>query len=202
MMQATDATCQSCGAALVPDQRYCLTCGHPCSPVRLAFLDVLQTERVHTPTMNGMSQAGYAPAWEPDGAVGSLQRYTGVFGLLTVLLVAGLIGLLVGHWVGGGQAPTQSVLKIEGLGGLASAAAPAAGTTTTPTVPVAKKRSSAHSEAVAEAAEAAKIKAPPPAPKRAGSNALNKLDHLKGKKYQQEIDKLTEGDQPIETGGG
>ena len=37
-------TCASCGSALVSDQRYCLECGAPCSPVRLAFLDVLQSD--------------------------------------------------------------------------------------------------------------------------------------------------------------
>src|ERR1700722_17258456 len=49
------ATCANCGAALVADQRYCLTCGQPCSPVRLAFLDVL------TDPGHGGGQA--PPAW-------------------------------------------------------------------------------------------------------------------------------------------
>ena len=35
-------SCADCGAPLVADQRYCLSCGQPASPVRLAFLDVLQ----------------------------------------------------------------------------------------------------------------------------------------------------------------
>jgi predicted lipid-binding transport protein (Tim44 family) len=203
--EASSATCVNCGAALVPDQRYCLTCGHPCSPVRLAFLDVLQNERApHPPSAIGVIPGSHAPGWEPVGSASGLQRYSGVFGLLTLLLVAGLIGLLVGHWVTAGRAPTQSVYKIEGLGGLASAAAPtvAAATTPTPSVaPAAKGSSSASSEAH-EAASEAQVKAPPPAPKKASSSTLNKLAHLKGKKYQQEINKLTEGDQPIETGGG
>ena len=41
----TAASCANCSAPLAPDQRYCLACGQPVSPVRLAFLDVLQSER-------------------------------------------------------------------------------------------------------------------------------------------------------------
>jgi cell division septation protein DedD len=207
--EAPSATCQNCGAAIVPDQRYCLTCGHPCSPVRLAFLDVLQSERTsQPPNVIGAPAAPYAPVWEQSGTVGLLQRYSGVFGLLTVLLVAGLIGLLVGHWASAGRTPAQSVFKVEGLSGLATAATPVApvATTATPTTPTPtpttpKKSSTKSSEAKEEASEA-QAKTPPPAPKKTTSNTLNKLSHLKGKKYQQEINKLTEGDQPLETGGG
>ena len=38
------ASCANCSAPLAPDQRYCLACGQPVSPVRLAFLDVLQAD--------------------------------------------------------------------------------------------------------------------------------------------------------------
>ncbi len=201
--EAPTASCSNCGAAIVPDQRYCLACGHPCSPVRLAFLDVLQSERgSQAQVVRSPPIGGYAPAWEQSGGSG-LQRHAGLFGLLTVLLVAGLIGLLVGHWVSAGRAPTQSVYKIEGLGALAAAVPPASTATTPATGTTASKPAAkASSEAAANAAEEAKVKAPPPAPKKAGTNTLNKLSHLKGKKYQQEINKLTEGDQPIETGGG
>jgi hypothetical protein len=204
--EAPSATCQNCGAAIVPDQRYCLTCGHPCSPVRLAFLDVLQSERTaQPPSVIGAPAAPYAPLWEQGGTVGLLQRYSGVFGLLTVLLVAGLIGLLVGHWASAGRTPTQSVFKVEGLSGLASAATPVAPvattpTATTPTPTTPKTSSTKSSEAKTEASEA-QAKTPPPAPKKTTTNTLNKLSKLKGKKYQQEINKLTEGDQPLETGG-
>jgi cell division septation protein DedD len=204
--EAPSATCQNCGAAIVPDQRYCLTCGHPCSPVRLAFLDILQSERTsQPPSVIGAQAAPYAPVWEQGGTVGLLQRYSGVFGLLTVLLVAGLIGLLVGHWASAGQTPTQSVFKVEGLSGLASAATPVAPvattpTSTTPTSTAPKTSSTKSSEAKTEASEA-QAKTPPPAPKKTTPNTLNKLSKLKGKKYQQEINKLTEGDQPLETGG-
>ena len=42
--EGAPAKCANCGSSLVADQRYCLTCGQPCSPTRLAFLDVLQAE--------------------------------------------------------------------------------------------------------------------------------------------------------------
>ena len=38
--------CEHCGAALVPDQRYCLSCGQPVSPTRMSFLDALQTQEL------------------------------------------------------------------------------------------------------------------------------------------------------------
>ena len=53
------AKCPNCGAAIVADQRYCLTCGRPCSPVRLAFLDVLQAEsELRTPVTISPPPAG------------------------------------------------------------------------------------------------------------------------------------------------
>jgi predicted lipid-binding transport protein (Tim44 family) len=205
--EAASATCLNCGAALAPDQRYCLSCGQPCSPVRLAFLDVLQSERpVGQPISAAAAPGAYQP-WEQVGTGGPLQRYSGVFGLLTVLLVAGLIGLLVGHWISAGNTPAQSSLKIEGLSGLAAAAptastaAPSTPTTSTPksaSTPKAKEASEEGSVAAEEAA----AKVPPKAPKKTSSSTLSKLKNLKGKKYEQEINKLASGDQPIETGGG
>ena len=62
---AAAAACPNCGAALSPDQRYCLACGRPCSPVRLAFLDVLQSESAAAagwrPAAGGQALA-YAPS--------------------------------------------------------------------------------------------------------------------------------------------
>jgi predicted lipid-binding transport protein (Tim44 family) len=121
---AATATCAGCGAPLAPDQRYCLACGRPCSPARLAFLDVLQAEpQTATMPILGAPQAtGYGPPPDPPGLVGSLRRWSGVFGLLGVLLAALLIGLLVGHWLTGGPSTGKQVFEVKGLGSLAAAA--------------------------------------------------------------------------------
>jgi hypothetical protein len=204
-------TCSNCAAALVPDQRYCLACGQPCSPVRLAFLDVLQAERqpASRPVVIDSAASGhYASTQEQSGAFAWLGRYSGLIGLLSVLSTSVLIGLLVGHWITQSRTPVQQVLKVEGLSGAPlapatmgastvpnTAASTAANTAVTPT------RSSKAAEAKAEAQEA-KTSPPPPAPVKVNTQALNKLSTTKGKRHQQEIAKLTEGGKPIETGGG
>jgi hypothetical protein len=209
--EAPSANCTSCGAELAPDQRYCLACGHPCSPVRLAFLDVLQSEHNSPGAPNRIMAApvAYGPVYEQDGGGGWLRRYSALFGLAGVLLLAVLIGLLIGHWVSASKAPTKSVFEVKGLSGLAAPVTPAATTaaTTMPTpastTGTSAKSKSAKSSEAAESAEAkAETKAPPPAPVKATSNTLSKLSKETGKQHQQEINKLAEGGQPIETGGG
>ncbi|MGD0455811.1 MAG: zinc-ribbon domain-containing protein, partial [Solirubrobacteraceae bacterium] len=73
----SETTCEHCGAPLLADQRYCLACGQPCSPVRLAFLDVLQGEQSRgalpgpggwAPGTIDMSPVGYGPAYPQQGA--------------------------------------------------------------------------------------------------------------------------------------
>jgi hypothetical protein len=209
--EENSATCPNCSATLVADQRYCLSCGQPVSPVRLAFLDVLQSEyqpqaaqglgmRADGLTAAGVP-AGYAPVTEPSGLPGWLRRYAGVLGLLGVLLLAMIIGLLVGHWAGQGKAtPARQVIKLEGLSGIpATAAAASPASSATP----AASNSSAKAEA-AEAKQAAKeakvIKTPPPKPVKVSSSSLQKLGSSSGAKHAEEVNKL--GNQPIETGGG
>lgn len=212
--QPADAqSCANCAAPLAPDQRYCLACGQPVSPVRLAFLDVLQAgpqsyEGGHSPAA-GVLAPGYASASaiEPvSGPYAWLRRYSGLFGLLSVLLLAILAGLLVGHWVTQSKAPDQQVLKVEGLPAAATplAAAPAATTastaaTTTPK-PAASSKETAKTEAH-EVKEAKAIeKAPPPKAVKVSPSKLQKLGSSSGRKHEEEVNKL--GAQPIETGGG
>jgi hypothetical protein len=211
------ASCPNCSAALAPDQRYCLACGKPVSPVRLAFLDVLQAE--NQPNPGGSTPAGalapaYAPVAEPSaGAPSWLRRYSGLFGLLAVLLLAIIVGLLVGHWVTQNKAPGTAVYKIEGLPAAAPAAASAGAgtpTTTAPTTPTpSSKPSSAPPPAAtitttpqAEAKEAKEAKAiektPPPKPVKVTPAKLQKLGNTTGKKHEEEVNKL--GAEPIETG--
>lgn len=201
--QAAD-TCASCGAALVADQRYCLSCGQPASPVRLAFLDVLQADQsragLAAPTIE-MSPAGYVPVDGP-GANRWLRRYSGILGLFAVLLLCLIAGLLVGHWVTqGNKAPAKQVVEVKGL-----SAAPAAATSTAPTstggggaVETPKETAKEKAEAAKEAAKETKAeKAPPPKPVKVAPAKIKKLTNSSGKQHQEEINAL--GATPIETG--
>ncbi len=199
------ATCTNCGAALVSDQRYCLSCGQPCSAVRLPFLDVLRSDGETGAQTVLPAPAGYAPALEPDGALGVLRRYSGLLALAGVLLLTGLIGLLIGHWTKSAAAPGPQIVKIEGL---PSALAGGATTTAAAATPSsAASASSAQQAPLSESqekkevheAEAGTVKAPPPA--KTGSAGLKKLSKTTGKAHQKEIESLTAGGKPIETGG-
>jgi hypothetical protein len=217
------ASCAGCGAPLAPDQRYCLACGRPASPVRLAFLDVLQAEpgTAATAILGAPSAAGYQPPPDPPGMLGSLRRYSGLFGLLGVLLAALLIGLLVGHWLTGSAPTGKQVYEVKLNTPLAAAAATPSGSAGTSTGSGAgSSSSSSHhtssgssqshsaskseggvSESSAEEAEAAKevqsTKALPAAHKTS-SATLQKLEHTTGKQHAKEV-KAALGNGPIET---
>jgi hypothetical protein len=200
------ATCANCGAALVADQRYCLSCGEPASPVRLAFLDVLQGQpgspSAGAPTIE-MSPAGYVPVGESRGANGWLRRNSGLLGLLAVLVLCLIAGLLVGHWVSqGNKTPAKQVVEVKGLSGLAAApaAATTAPTSTTSTTPAeTKPNAKAEAEEAKAAAKETKAeKAPPAKPVKVAPAKIKKLTNSSGKQHQEEINAL--GNQPIETG--
>jgi hypothetical protein len=196
------AACANCGAALVSDQRYCLECGQPCSPTRLAFLDVLQAEQspaVGQGTVE-MVPVEYRSAASQQGVNGWLRRNSGVLGLVGVLLLCLLVGLLVGHWVSqGGSAPSKQVVEVKGLSGAPAAATTAPTSTTPATLTPAPRKSSSkakadeakvkaqEAKAEKEAVEAKPVKAP-----------ARKPGKTTGKKQEEEINSL--GDQPIETG--
>ena len=205
------ASCANCSAPLAPDQRYCLACGQPVSPVRLAFLDVLQAEA--QPYAASQGPAGslpstYLPVSESAvGAYAWMRRYSGLFGLLSVLLLAIVVGLLIGHWVTQSKTPSQQVLEVEGLSAAAPLAAPAATTASTtasgavskPAASAVPGKESAKTEAK-EVQEAQAIeKKPPPKAIKVNSTKLKKLGSTTGKKHQEEVNSL--GAQPIETGG-
>lgn len=204
-------SCANCSTPLAPDQRYCLACGQPVSPVRLAFLDVLQADAqsygvAQTPV--GALPPGYAPVIEPtSGAAWTLRRYSGLFGLLSVLLLAIVAGLLVGHWVTQSSAPSRQVVRVEGLGGLAAPAAAASATpasttaATTPTSTTSAKSSKATAKTEAHDVQEAKAieKAPPPKAVKVTPTKLKKLGSTTGRKHEEEVNAL--GAQPIETGG-
>lgn len=207
---AQPLTCANCSAALVSDQRYCLSCGQPVSPVRLAFLDVLESEQARSAGQqpnwlpaNGyaVAPAGWAPVEPAQGAGGWLRRNSALLSLLSLLVLCLIAGLLVGHWASGGKASNgPQVIKVEGLGG-ALAPAASTGTPTTSTAGTSAKHSSAAKEEGEESAEAAKEtkaeKAPPPPPVKVSSNKIQKITQSTGKKHEEEIESL--GAKPIET---
>jgi len=206
------SVCATCSAPLVADQRYCLSCGQPCSPVRHAFLDVLEAERQSQLSASGAGPMPVAYTY-PEVAAGPLwvRRYTPLFGVASVLLLAMIVGLLVGHWVTQNKAPAAApqVIKVEGLGGTLAAAAPTSSTagstskTASPAKTSGKSSSSTKSEEEAEEAEAkaeekAEEKAPAKAPAATnlGSKAVSKLETSTGKKHEAELNKLSTA--PIE----
>lgn len=127
--------CAGCGAPLGADQRYCLACGVPRASTRLPFLDVLHAEAtaahpLRAPALAPLATTQYAGG--DSGWTGRLRENSGVLALAGVLLLALLIGLLLGHWVAGGSSrgvasvPQTQVIKYEGTPPVAAAAAPAA----------------------------------------------------------------------------
>lgn len=217
-----EPSCESCSAPLAGDQRYCLSCGHPVSPVRLPFLDVLgdepQVGGTATPFSIAAVPGGYAAVVEPAGAgaYGSLRRYSGLFGLLSVLLLAILAGLLVGHWVTQSKAPDRQVLEVKGLPSAAVAASPlassaaagtgagagAGATSSVPSSPPKAAPSTSKAAARTEAHEAQEAKAierkPTPKAVKQTPTQLKKLGSTTGRKHEEEVNAL--GAKPIETG--
>lgn len=213
--------CANCGAPLGADQRYCLSCGIPRPGTRLPFLDVLHTEAAAAGAIDAASQPTALlriPALAPAGGRGSayggggrwggengiaakLRESSGLFALLGVLLLALLIGLLLGHWAGGGSrtvaaaAPSKQVIEVKGLSfPAAAAAAPVAstaGAATTAGTPSA-------SESSTPAASTHTNGAPP----ANSSPTVSKLAHTTGKEHAKEVEKaLANGKGTLSTGG-
>lgn len=200
-------TCEHCGAALVADQRYCLSCGQPVSPVRLAFLDVLQSERQLEPSVT--TPVAIQPAGRAEDTVGPawLRRYAPIFAVCSVLLLALVAGLLIGHWATqskGSSTPSVLNVHVTGTGGLSAATTPssseAAKETKAAKTAAAKEEKSTPTEEKKEESEAraeeAKHAAPPP-PVKASKTQLSKLDKSTGRKHEEELNKI--GTAPIET---
>ncbi len=198
-------TCSNCGAGLVADQRYCLSCGQPCSPVRLAFLDVLSSDQQPQLGAATVSAApvAYAQYIEPAPGPAWLRRYAPLLAVVSVLLLAMIVGLLVGHWVTQSKAPAgPQVIKVDGLSAAAGTGAAAAATTptTATTTPAAAAKTNPSSskeekqeEAEAKAEEAKKVAAP--APVKVSSSTLTKIEKSTGRKHQEELNKI--GTAPI-----
>ncbi len=204
------STCANCSAALVADQRYCLSCGQPVSEVRLAFLDVLESEsgsQLAQPAAGVTMPVAYTPYLEPAAGPAWVRRYAPLFGVLSVLLLAMIVGLLVGHWVTQSKAPSgPQVIKVEGLAGATGATAAATTASSNPAASAASAGASKASpkgeeekeKAEAKAEEKAEEKAPAKAPpaKKLSSTAVSKLESTTGAQHEAELSKLTTA--PIE----
>ncbi len=232
----TSTSCPHCGAAVLPDQRYCLTCGQPCSPVRLAFLDVLRSEHAAAqpatalpgstqllapggpglpvgPTAGG--SVVYMRPPEQDGVMGWLQRRAGALALISMLLLVGLIGLLVGHWITDNPKSGPQEVKIVYPNGVPTATTGAGATGSGATSSGAKSKSSGasstkqSSEEAAERKEEQEIKAEEkkpaalPAPIKSNSAKERKFATTTGKQHAEEAKKREEENPyaPVETGG-
>ena len=196
-------TCSNCSAPLVADQRYCLSCGQPCSPVRLAFLDVLSNDQpqLGAGTVSAAPVA-YTQYIEPAPGPAWLRRYAPLLAVVSVLLLAMIVGLLVGHWVTQSKAPAgPQVIKVEGLSAAAGTGAAAAATTPTTATPApaaaktnpSSSKEEKQEEAEAKAEEAKKVAAP--APVKVNSTTLTKIEKSTGRKHQEELNKI--GTAPI-----
>jgi len=196
--------CEHCGATIVADQRYCLSCGQPVSPTRMSFLDALQTQEI-APRSTAPATVVMASPVDDTAGPRWLKRYAPLFAVASVLLLALLAGLLVGHWVTQAGKPQTQVVKLEGLGGLAAAqgsgAAAGGASTSEESSSSGATGKGAAKEAKTEKAEEAEAKAeetkhaaPPPAVK-VSKTQLTKLEKSTGRKHQEELNKI--GTAPI-----
>jgi hypothetical protein len=206
--------CAGCGAPLGADQRYCLSCGIPRSGTRLPFLDVLHTEAAAAGVVEAGSQpasllrmAALAPAGDltstPPGGWGGgqggspaarLREYTPLFALLGVLLLALLIGLLLGHWASGGAkpvavTPTKQVVEVKGIPTVTAApVASAPAVTSTATTPAPSSSSASGGKATTTP--------------HATNPTVGKLSQTTGKEHAKEVEKaLAKGGGTLSTGG-
>jgi hypothetical protein len=227
MTVLVDEPCASCGAPLGADQRYCLSCGIPRAGTRLPFLDVLHSEAASA-GVNGVgthppyppqpaallrmpalaADKGFGAAtpggwWDGEGGLAArLRESTGLFALLGVLLLALLIGLLLGHWVSGGPrvaaVPAKQVIEVKGLPA-AAAAAPAAGVagSSASAAPAEPTSSSPAGESTSPAGEST----PARHARHASNPTVSSLAKTTGKEHAKAVEKALGKEGSLATGG-
>lgn len=184
------APCAECGALLALDQRYCLTCGARRPEARLPFVDVLAGADTQVVAFGA---AGVVPHREPVlvGAEDRLRRAVPLLALLSVLLLAVLSGLLLGHWSSDGGAQAAAPIVPPQVITVAAAAAPAGAVAAAPTATTADDASAGSSSdggSGSGSGSAAHKGATKPAP--AAKKAVKDLSKLSGAAYQKKVDKL------------
>lgn len=180
--------CPSCGSPLAGDQRYCLSCGVRRPGVRLPVPEPITAVEVIDahPVRVSLPVPSTVGGWLRDNAAGLIA--------LTCLLLAMLIGVLLGHWSHGEDAaatvgPPQ-VISV----GAAPAAATAPAAVPSATIPTTPGPRPSTAKGVKKAASGS----PTPRKTKAANPSLNKLKNLSGKEYQKQVDKLGK---KISTGG-
>lgn len=187
--------CAQCGSPLAEDQRYCLTCGARAPETRLAFVDILRAPARPDVLPAASATNWYAPPLFAAAAPtfgDRLRTNAGLIAGVGVLLLAMLIGVLIGSRFGQGDELAEAIAgqrpQVIQVGApAAAAAAPAAASTSTVSSP---------------GTAATKVKnsgaATSKAPVKATNDAVQNLDKLSGKAYQKQVDKLGKN---IPTGG-
>lgn len=189
--------CGSCGAPLAADQRYCLTCGARRAAARLPFLEILRDDAptqllpLHQPV--AMGAVGVAVPPPADGSLaGRARANTGLIASVGVLLLAMLIGVLIGSGFArndGGVAAANQKPVVVSVGGVAAAPAAAATTATTPTDASATGSTGTDGASSASTAKGKAAKSPIKT-KTASTKKLKDLSKLSGAAYQKQVDKL------------
>ena len=168
--------CTTCGSALSPDQRYCLSCGTRRSGANLHFQQILAAEAAaQAPAVSTAQAAGGA------GAGGAAPRSSmPALASIACLLLALGVGVLIGKSGSGSasagttQAVTAAPLATDAAAGAADAEATAA-----------KKKSKSTTSDT-------------PAASTAANPSLKKLENLSPEQYQKESLKLPK---TVGTGG-
>jgi hypothetical protein len=165
--------CTTCGSALSPDQRYCLSCGTRRSGANLHFQQILAAEAA--------AQApAVSPAQAADGAGGATTRSSmPALASIACLLLALGVGVLIGK-SGSGSASAGTTQAV----GAAPLATDAAG--------------AADAEATAAKKKAKSKESDTPAASTAANPTLKKLENLSPEQYQKESLKLPK---TVGTGG-
>lgn len=130
--------CATCSGPLGPTARYCLNCGARQAGARTELLDLVPVPGP-APVVPAAPAAPVAPPVPPASvALAPLPPAPGSrtwpFALTAVVLVALVVGLLVGRWLADGRDVAPQVIRIEGASGpvVPSTAAPAPAETPAP----------------------------------------------------------------------
>lgn len=175
MIGAPGDTCATCGSALSPDQRYCLSCGTRRSGANLHFQQILAAEAAAQAPAAGTGQAASGAA--ADGA--TTRSSMPALASIACLLLALGVGVIIGK-SGSGTTGTATTQAVSAAPVAAGAAADTSGTSTTATTTTPSSTSST------------------PAASKASNPALKKLESLTPEQYQKQSLKLPK---TVGTGG-